>query len=91
MIGQEKIVSNGDGGKPDVLRCLHGLALAKYENWETEEALRLFQELLSLNPNGNKVVRAMAEEALFKLGRFQDALKVTEQYPDDAVSETLYG
>ena len=51
------------------LRCLHGLALARYEEEEVEEALSLFQELLSLNPNDNQGVRAMAEEALFKLGR----------------------
>ncbi|MBM4446123.1 MAG: tetratricopeptide repeat protein [Chloroflexi bacterium] len=73
------------------LRCLHGLALARYYEGETEEAVRLFRELLSLNPNDNQGVRAMAEEALFKLGRFQDALKVTKQYPDDVMPETLYG
>ncbi|MBM2832418.1 MAG: hypothetical protein HW414_1470 [Dehalococcoidia bacterium] len=73
------------------LRCLHGLALAKYEEYHTGEALSLFQELLSLNPNDNQGVRAMAEEALFELNRFEDALKVTEQYPDDMMPETLYG
>jgi tetratricopeptide (TPR) repeat protein len=73
------------------LRCLHGLALARYEEEEVEEALRLFQELLSLNPNDNQGVRAMAQEALFKLGRFEDALKITKQYPDDGMPETLYG
>ena len=73
------------------LRCLHGLALARYEEEEVEEALRLFQELLSLNPNDNQGVRAMAEGALFKLGRLEDALKITEQYPDDVMPETLYG
>jgi len=73
------------------LRCLRGLALARYNDGEVEGALRLFQELLSLNPNDNQGVRAMAEEALFKLGRFEDALKITEHYPDDMMSETLYG
>lgn len=73
------------------LRCLHGLALAKYDNREIEEALKLFQELLSLNPNDNQGVRALAIEALFELGRLEDALEVTERYPDDVMSETLYG
>ena len=73
------------------LRCLHGLALARYEEEEVEEALRLFQELLSLNPNDNQGVRAMAEEALFKLGRLEDALEITEQYREDVMPETLYG
>ena len=44
------------------LRCLHGLALVKYEEGAIEEALRLFQELLSLNPNDNQGVRAMTQE-----------------------------
>ena len=51
----------------------------------------LFQELLSLNPNDNQGIRALALEALFKLGRFEDVLDVTKQYHDDAMSETLYG
>jgi len=73
------------------LRCLHGLALTRYNDGEIEEALRLFQELLSLNPNDNQGVRAMAEEALFKLGRFEDALEIAKQYPNDIMPETLYG
>ena len=73
------------------LRCLHGLALARYQEGRTEEALRLYQELLSLNPNDNEGVRALAEQALFKLGRLEEALKITEQYRDDAIPETLYG
>jgi len=73
------------------LRCLHGLALSRREEGRIEEALMLFQELLSLNPNDNQGIRALALEALFKLGRFEDVLNVTKQYHDDAMSETLYG
>jgi len=73
------------------LRCLHGLALARYYDGEIVEALRLFQELLSLNPNDNQGVRAIAVEALFKLSRFEDALEIIKQYPDDVMPETLYG
>ena len=73
------------------LRGLQGLALARYEEGETEEALKLFQELLSLNPNDNQGVRAMAIEALFKLVRFEDALEIAEKYPKDIMPETLYG
>jgi tetratricopeptide (TPR) repeat protein len=73
------------------LRCLHGLALVRYEDGEIEEALRLFEELLSLNPSDNKGVRAMAEEALFKVGRLRDVLRITQQYPNDMMPETLYG
>ena len=73
------------------LRCLHGLALARYKEGQIEEALRLFQELLSLNPNDNQGVRAMSQEALFGLGRLEDALELAEQYPNDVMPETLYG
>jgi len=73
------------------LRCLHGLALARREVGEVEEALSLFQELLLLNPNDNQGVRVLALEALFRLGRLEDALKITEQYRDDVMAETLYG
>jgi tetratricopeptide (TPR) repeat protein len=73
------------------LRCLHGLALAKYNEGKTEDALQLCEELLSLNPNDNQGVRAIAEEVLFKLGRFEDALKIAEQYPADVMPEILYG
>ncbi len=57
-----------------LLRCLHGLALTKYDADEVEETLRLFQELLSPNPSDIMPEtldgRALA---LFKLGRWQEA------------------
>ncbi len=73
------------------LRCLHGHALDCYEMVRTEEALGLFRELLSLNPNDNQGVRVMALEALFKLGRWQEAFDLTMRYPEDIMCETLYG
>jgi tetratricopeptide (TPR) repeat protein len=73
------------------LRCLHGLALVRYKEGKTEEALKLFQDLLSLNPNDNQGIRAIVIALLFKLGRFEDALGITEHYPDDIMPETLYG
>ena len=72
------------------LRCLHGLALAIYNDGEIEEALGLFQELLSLNHNDNQGVRAIAVQALFKLGRYEDALEIINQYPDGAWTPTNY-
>ena len=73
------------------LRCLHGLALAKYNNGEVKDALQLFQELLSLNPNDNQGVRAMAVEALCKLGKYEEIIKITDKYRNDIMPETLYG
>lgn len=73
------------------LRCLHGLALVRYDEGKMEEALALFQELLALNPNDNQGVRALALEALFKLGKLEDALEITKQYRQDIMPETMYG
>ena len=73
------------------LRCLHGHALDVYERKHVEQALGLFRELLSLNPNDNQGARAMALECLFHLKRWQDAFDLTMRYPDDILCETLYG
>ena len=73
------------------LRCLHGLALAKYHNGQVEDALQLFMELLSLNPNDNQGVRSMAIEALCKLGKYEEIIKITDNYRNDIMPETLYG
>ncbi len=73
------------------LRCLHGLALERYEDEKLEEALGLFQEMLQLNPNDNQGVRAVVQELLFTMGRFEEALWISEHYPSDIMPETLYG
>lgn len=73
------------------LRCLHGHALDLYERKQVEQALELFQEMLSLNPNDNQGARVMAVEALFHLDRWKDAFDLTMRYPDDILCETLYG
>jgi len=73
------------------LRCLHGLALAIDDEGKAIESLKLFRELLSLNPNDNQGVRALAVEASLKLGKFEDVLEITKKYPDDMMPETLYG
>ncbi len=73
------------------LRCLHGLALATYREGQVEEALSLFRELLSLNPGDNLGVRGMAATALLKIGRPEEALKLTEKYSGDTMPDCLYG
>ena len=73
------------------LRCLRGLALDRYEDGKKEDALALFEECLSLNPNDNQGARSMALELLFALGRWQDAFNLTMRYPEDRLCETIYG
>jgi tetratricopeptide (TPR) repeat protein len=73
------------------LRCLCSLGVV-YE-WEgrLEEALTIYQELLSLNPNDSQGVRALAVTALFALRRPEEVLKVCTAYPDDGMPEVAYG
>jgi tetratricopeptide (TPR) repeat protein len=73
------------------LRCLHGLAIAMFDADQTKEALKLFQELLRLNPNDNQGVRAVAAQALFRLGGFEEVIKLAGHYPDDLMPDILYG
>ncbi len=73
------------------LRCLHGLALERFDQYLTEMAAGLFRELLLLNPNDNQGARAMLQECLFELSRFEDALEIADEYPGDIMPDTLYG
>lgn len=90
QIGKDRLEWGWLDNRP-FLRCVHGLALARYGMGETEDGLKLFLDLLSLNPGDNQGVRAMAQEALFKLCRVEEALKIAEKYPDDSMPETVYG
>jgi tetratricopeptide (TPR) repeat protein len=56
-----------------------------------EEALAIDQELLSLNPNDNQGVRALAVTIRFALKRPEEVIKVCTAYPDDGTPEVAYG
>ena len=56
-----------------------------------EEALAIDQELLSLNPNDNQGVRALAVTVLFALKHPEEVIKVCTAYPDDGMPEVAYG
>jgi hypothetical protein len=46
------------------LRCLHGYALCRWRLGDLAEAQRVFERLLSLNPNDNQGVRFCWEDVL---------------------------
>ena len=73
------------------LRALHGLGLAYLWQGDVEEALKIFQELLRLNPNDNQGNRAMAGRILVQLGKLDEALNLYGHYPEDIMPDTLYG
>jgi tetratricopeptide (TPR) repeat protein len=73
------------------LRCLCSLGVVYEREGRLEEAWRIYQELLSLNPNDNQGVRALAVTVLFALKRPEEVLKVCTAYPDDGLPEVAYG
>jgi len=73
------------------LRACHGLGLAYIERGEIEKSLSIFKELISLNPNDNQGIRGLVIETSFMLNKPGNALEVCELYPDDGMSDTLYG
>jgi tetratricopeptide (TPR) repeat protein len=73
------------------LRCLCSLGVVHEREGRLEEALAIYQELLSLNPNDNQGVRALAVTVLFALKRPEEVIKVCTAYPDDGMPEVAYG
>jgi tetratricopeptide (TPR) repeat protein len=73
------------------LRNYEGLALAYSERGDVEKGLEIFNQLLSLNPNDNQGIRALAIDANFTLHRPQSVLEISKKYPHDMLSDTLYG
>jgi tetratricopeptide (TPR) repeat protein len=61
--------------------------------WEgrLEDAWAIYRELLSLNPNDNQGVRALAVTVLLALKRPDEVVKVCAAYAEDVMPETAYG
>src|SRR3990172_2892331 len=73
------------------LRAYEALGIEYYEQERIEEALRIFNHLLTLNPNDNQGIRALAIKANFDLDRPEEVLKICEKYPQDILADTNYG
>jgi len=73
------------------LRAYHGLGLAYFHSGQTVLANEVFSNLLSLNPNDNQGVRALAIECGFVLKQPDMVIGICERFPDDCMVETLYG
>jgi tetratricopeptide (TPR) repeat protein len=73
------------------LRCMYGLGFILLKIGETEEASKIFIEMLKINPNDNQGARGLAIDSFFHMYQPQEVLSVCSLYPNDAMPDTLYG
>ena len=73
------------------LRCQQGLGLALLADDKTDEALYIFEEIISYNPNDNQGIREMLVELYLEKCRYDDMIKLCKRYPDDMLVGTSYG
>jgi len=73
------------------LRAYHAVGLALYERGDTKKALKVFNDLLSMNPFDNQGVRVLGIKANFDLKKPKAILDICNQFPDDNMAETIYG
>jgi tetratricopeptide (TPR) repeat protein len=72
------------------MRALHGLALALSELGQHQEASKIYQEMLSLNPDDNQGVRYLLADTLLACDDVESLKKLIEKYPDDASAKWRY-
>ena len=73
------------------LRAYKAFGLALMDQDKPENALTIFTNILSLNPNDNQGVRSLAINCNFILERPWEVLGISQQYPEDIMSEMIYG
>jgi len=73
------------------LRAYHGLGLVIFEQGGVENALSIFTDILAMNPNDNQGVRGIAINCSFCLRRPWDVLDISERYPQDMMTDVVYG
>jgi tetratricopeptide (TPR) repeat protein len=73
------------------LRAYHSSGLQLLEEEKVEEALAVFKEILSLNPNDNQGIRGLAIDCHFRLHQPDKVLAICKHYPEDTMEQVLYG
>ena len=73
------------------LRAYHGLGIEYLERGKVKKALRMFADILAMNPNDNQGVRALAIDCHFRLGHPQGVLEICDRYPNDGLEQVMYG
>jgi tetratricopeptide (TPR) repeat protein len=75
----------------DFMRLLHERAIRLEELGDFEEALEVYQEMLSLNPGDNQGVRGDMLRLLMVFRRLEDARKLLKRFPIDSTLDMAYG
>jgi tetratricopeptide (TPR) repeat protein len=73
------------------LRVLSRLAYRLDGLGRTDEAAAVYEEVLGLNPNDNHGHRAWLMNHALRRGDDARALALADQFPDDALADTLFG
>ena len=73
------------------LRAYHGLGFAHLKRGSVKEALNIFLNLLSFNPNDNQGIRGVAVECFFDLDEPENVLSICDKYSGDTTPQLLYG
>jgi tetratricopeptide (TPR) repeat protein len=73
------------------LRAYHSWGLQLLEEEAVAEALAVFNEILSMNPNDNQGIRALAIDCYLRLGQPNQVLAICKRYQNDTMEEVLYG
>lgn len=73
------------------LRLYHGFGLTLLRTRKLEEGLRVFENILSLNPHDNQGARALVVECNFVLNRPAAVLDLCDRFRNDGLEQLVYG
>jgi tetratricopeptide (TPR) repeat protein len=89
-LGQHKLPWEILDNRP-FLRAYHSWGLLLLEEEKIDEALVVFNEILSMNLDDNQGVRALTINCYFCLSQPSQVLAICKRYPNDTMEEVLYG
>ncbi|MEO7099730.1 MAG: tetratricopeptide repeat protein [Luteolibacter sp.] len=95
---EEQIKESGEGHglwgyveARDFMRLLEERAKALVELGRMEEAAEVYEEMLALSPNDNQGIRCDLLRILLIHRRLEDARKLLDRFPNDALADMAYG
>lgn len=69
------------------LRAYHGLALTHHKRGQIGKALRIYEDILSVNPNDNQGIRCLAVACYFELAQPDNVIVVCDEYESDTLPQ----